>query len=71
VITREEILTSAPIQTIWNIQTDVARWPSWQPEVQSAETDGPLMLGSVFRWQTTGLDITSTVEECDAPHRIV
>jgi sporulation-control protein spo0M len=39
--------------------------------VQSAETDGPLMLGSVFRWQTTGLDITSTVEECDAPHRIV
>jgi Polyketide cyclase / dehydrase and lipid transport len=26
---------------------------------------------SVFRWQTAGLDITSTVEELDAPHRIV
>jgi hypothetical protein len=25
----------------------------------------------VFRWQTAGLDITSTVEEVDAPHRIV
>jgi hypothetical protein len=24
----------------------------------------------VFRWQTAGLDITSTVAEVDAPHRI-
>lgn len=71
VITRDEILISAPIQTIWDIQTDVAGWPSWQPDVDSAETDGPLMVGSVFRWQTAGLDITSTVEEYDAPHRIV
>jgi Activator of Hsp90 ATPase homolog 1-like protein len=33
--------------------------------------DGPLAVGSTFRWQTSGLDITSTVEEIDAPHRIV
>ena len=71
VITRDEILISAPIQTIWDIQTDVAGWPSWQPDVDSAETDGPLMVGSVFRWQTAGLDITSTVEEYDDPRRIV
>jgi hypothetical protein len=25
----------------------------------------------VFRWHTAGLDITSTVEEVDEPHRIV
>lgn len=25
----------------------------------------------MFRWQTAGLDITSTVQEIDAPHRIV
>lgn len=25
----------------------------------------------MFRWQTAGLDITSTVEEVDAPRRIV
>jgi uncharacterized protein YndB with AHSA1/START domain len=71
VITRDEILISAPIQTIWDIQTDVAGWPSWQPDVDGAETDGPLMVGSIFRWQTAGLDITSTVAEYDAPHRIV
>lgn len=71
VITRDEILIQAPIETIWEIQTDVAAWPSWQPEVDGAQIDGPLAVGAVFRWQTAGLDITSTVEEIDPPHRIV
>ena len=71
VITRDEILIHAPVETIWNIQTDVAAWPSWQPDVDGAQADGPLAVGSVFRWQTAGLDITSTVTEVDAPHRIV
>src|SRR5258705_10154954 len=71
VISRDEILIHAPIQTIWEIQTDVDRWPSWQPEVEGAQADSALAVGSVFRWQTAGLDITSTVEEVDAPHRIV
>jgi ribosomal protein S1 len=38
--------------------------------MNSAQADGPLTVGSVFRWQTAALDITSTVEEVDAPHRI-
>jgi uncharacterized protein YndB with AHSA1/START domain len=71
VITRDEILISAPIQTIWDIQTDVEGWPAWQPDVDGAEGEGPLAVGSVFRWQTAGLDITSTVEEVDPPDRTV
>lgn len=71
VITRDEIVIHAPIETVWDIQTDVAEWPSWQPDVDGADADRELEVGSVFRWQTGGLDITSTVEEIDAPHRIV
>ena len=71
VITRDEILIYAPIEKIWEIQTDVAEWPSWQPDVDGAQAEGALEVGSVFRWQTAGLDITSTVEEVDAPRRIV
>src|ERR671911_1133491 len=71
VITRDEILIRAPLEVIWEIQTAVADWPSWQPDVDGAQSEGPLEVGSVFRWQTAGLDITSTVEEMDAPHRIV
>lgn len=70
VVTRDEIMISAPIGTIWEIQTNVDAWPTWQPDVDAAESDGPLAPGSVFRWQTAGLEITSTVEEVDAPHRI-
>jgi uncharacterized protein YndB with AHSA1/START domain len=71
VITRDEILIHAPIEAVWKVQTDVARWPSWQPEVDATQADEPLTVGSVFRWHTAGLDITSTVAELDAPHRIV
>jgi len=71
VITRDEIMINAPIEMIWSIQTDVTAWPSWQPDVDGAVAEGPLEVGSVFRWQTAGLDIMSTVEEIDAPRRIV
>jgi uncharacterized protein YndB with AHSA1/START domain len=71
VITRDEIFIKAPIETIWEIQIDGAGWPCWQPEVDGARIDGPLAVGSVFRWQTAGLDFTSTVEEIDPPRRIV
>jgi uncharacterized protein YndB with AHSA1/START domain len=70
VITRDEIFIEAPIETIWEIQTNVADWPSWQRDVDGAQSDAPLEVGSVFRWQTVGLDITSTVEEIDPPRRI-
>jgi uncharacterized protein YndB with AHSA1/START domain len=70
VITRDEIFIEAPIETIWEIQTNVADWPSWQPDVDGAHAEGQLEVGSVFRWQTAGLDITSTVKEIDPPRRI-
>lgn len=70
VITRDEIRINAPIERIWEIQTDVNSWPSWQPDVDGADADGPLEVGFVFRWQTAGLDITSTVGEIDPPKRI-
>lgn len=70
-VTRDEILVQAPLRTVWDIQTDVARWPSWQRDIDATQPDGPLSVGAVFRWQTAGLDIVSTVKEVDAPHRIV
>ncbi|MFE9795509.1 SRPBCC family protein [Streptomyces goshikiensis] len=71
---RAEILVHAPLRTVWKLQTDVERWPSWQAPVTTAERldHGPLHRGSAFRWTTpvppnptpaTRLDITSTVEQ--------
>ncbi|MYT25307.1 polyketide cyclase /reductase [Streptomyces sp. SID7760] len=71
---RAEILIDAPLDTVWKLQTDVERWPSWQAPVTTAERldRGPLRPGSAFRWSVpvppnptpaTRLEITSTVEQ--------
>ena len=64
-----DIVIKAPLSTVWKLQTDVERWPSWQPPVITSERLGPgrLKAGSQFRWTTpapaTTLVITSTVQE--------
>lgn len=72
---RTEIVINAPLRTVWKLQTDVERWPSWQAVVETVERldDGPFRKGSAFRWTTpippnpstpaTSLDITSTVQQ--------
>ncbi|NUW32364.1 SRPBCC family protein [Nonomuraea sp. SMC257] len=74
---RTETLIKAPLRTIWKLQTDVERWPSWQPPVASAKRldSGKLRPGSRFRWTTpvpetattpaTTLVITSTVRQAE------
>ncbi|MFJ2740594.1 SRPBCC family protein [Streptomyces sp. NPDC087440] len=72
---RTETVVHAPLHTIWKLQTDVARWPSWQPGITDVKRldHGPFRAGSAFRWTTpippnpqtpaTSLEITSTVEQ--------
>jgi Polyketide cyclase / dehydrase and lipid transport len=72
---RSDVVIKAPLSTVWKLQTDVERWPSWQPPVLTAERldPGPLEKGARFRWTTpvpatpttpaTTLGITSTVRE--------
>ncbi|OON73455.1 SRPBCC family protein [Streptomyces tsukubensis] len=70
-----ETVIHASLSTVWKVQTDVERWPSWQAAVKTSERvdHGPLRQGSAFRWTTpvppnpatpaTSLDITSTVKQ--------
>ena len=71
VITRDEILIDAPLDTIWSLQTGISSWSEWQPDIDASTLEGPLEVGTVFRWQTYGLSIESTIQEIDAPRRIV
>lgn len=72
---RTEAFVKAPLSTVWRLQTDVVRWPSWQKPVTSMKRldPGPLRPGSRFRWTTpapptqttpdTTLSITSSVHQ--------
>ncbi|MFF0492071.1 SRPBCC family protein [Nocardia sp. NPDC004068] len=74
---RTEAVIDAPLDVIWNLQTDVDRWPTWQRPVTSAQRleSGALQPGSRFRWTTpapatattpaTTLSITSTVQQLE------
>lgn len=63
VLVRYDIHISAPLETVWNVQTNVVAWSTWQPEVDAARIDRPFAVGTVFYWQTKGLHITSTTQE--------
>jgi hypothetical protein len=68
-VTRQERFVPADPERVLDLLTDVAAWPSWQPDVSSVEVDGPLAFGSVFRWRS-GVAITSTVTVLE-PARLV
>lgn len=50
---RTEVLIQAPLHTIWNLQTDVENWPSWQkpaaPMTIKRLDPGPLRKRSRFQ----------------------
>jgi uncharacterized protein YndB with AHSA1/START domain len=71
VITREEILIDAPLDTVWSLHTDISSWSEWLPDIDASTIEGPLEVGTVFHWQTHGLSIESTIQEIDPPRRIV
>ena len=38
--------TSAPPDRVWQIWSDVNRWPEWNPDMKASHIDGPLKLGA-------------------------
>ncbi|MBO3674980.1 SRPBCC family protein [Streptomyces sp. NEAU-YJ-81] len=72
---QSDVVIKAPLSTVFALQTDVERWPTWQPPVLTMKRldPGPLRKGSRFRWTTpapatpttpaTTLNITSTVHQ--------
>ncbi|WP_354644549.1 SRPBCC family protein [Kitasatospora camelliae] len=69
-VVRLSTVIDAPLATVWQLHTDIAAWPTWHPDIEKVEFDGPLAPGSSFRWHTHGLDITSTIQDLVPGERI-
>jgi hypothetical protein len=67
---RSEIEIAAPPETVWDVLTDIERWPSWNPDVKSMSMEGPVAEGSVFRWKAGPGEITSTIRRVEPPRLI-
>ena len=69
-IARSEVEVAATVETVWRVLTEVANWPTWNPDVESATVQGPLSPGTKFRWKAGPGTIASTVGSVDPPNRI-
>lgn len=38
--------TTAPPTTVWQVWSDVATWPEWNPDMKESHLDGPLRVGT-------------------------
>jgi uncharacterized protein YndB with AHSA1/START domain len=65
-----DIEIQAEPEVVWDVLADINGWPSWNPEVKSAELMGGLREQSVFRWKARPGTITSTLERVDRPREI-
>jgi uncharacterized protein YndB with AHSA1/START domain len=58
---------AAPPDIVWDVLTQLDRWPQWNPDVKSMAFDGPLAPGSEFRWKAGPGTIVSTLEQVEPP----
>lgn len=58
----QHIEINAPLDAVWSLMSDIAGWPSWNPEITAATLIGELRPGSTFRWKAGPGTIVSTLE---------
>jgi hypothetical protein len=69
-VARGEIEVVASPKIVWDVLTDISKWPSWNPEIKSAALEGPLAKGTQFRWKAGPGTIRSTLQSVEPPHLI-
>ena len=57
-------------ETVFAVIADIDAWPAWNSDVRSAKVDGPVAVGTVFRWKAGPSSLTSTLRVVDRPHEI-
>ncbi len=67
---RNEIVVPAPPERVWDLLTDVERWPSWYRAcrwVRIDSTSGAVQ-GRVFRWKAHPVELRTIVTAADRPY---
>jgi hypothetical protein len=66
-----EIAIRAELETVWRIHADINHWSAWNPKIRQARINGPLAVGSMFKWKSGGVTIVSILQEVEPMRRIV
>jgi uncharacterized protein YndB with AHSA1/START domain len=74
IVVRNEIVIRASAERVWEILSDVERWPSWYRACRWVRVEdtggGPSTPGAVrsFRWKAHPVELRSTVTAAERPH---
>lgn len=61
---------NAPPDKVWQVLTEVKKWPEWVPGVSRVSPQEPIQAGSSFEWKNNGFPIVSTVRQAYAPNKL-
>jgi len=67
---KKSIEIDAPLQKVWDLQTDINNWRKWQKTVSFARLQGKLEKGTVFTWKAMGVNIRSLLWDV-IPHQAI
>jgi len=67
---RHELFVRAPPDAVWRVHTNIEAWSQWQPDVAASHVEGPIATGTVFRWKSGGLSITSRIQHVETAREI-
>ena len=56
-----KIIISASGKKVWEVLTDINKWPDWQTDIKTAKLNGALKEGTSFDWKTGGAKIHSSL----------
>lgn len=62
-----QIKIAAPPEKVWQLLVDAHSWPTWQKDIASVSSSGPLAPGARFVWKTGNTTIHSQVQLFDPP----
>ena len=67
---RNEIVIRASAERVWDVLTDVERWPSWYRACRWVRVESPANTAQplVFRWKAHPVELRSAVVTSDRPH---
>lgn len=66
---RLEVEVDASPGRVWQLVSQVERWPGWHVGVRYAALRGELAPGTLMQWRADGMRITSYVQEVEVERR--
>ncbi|MCZ7667454.1 MAG: hypothetical protein M5U34_09695 [Chloroflexi bacterium] len=69
---RKEIIIEAPLENVWNLQTNIEGWPQWQSDITAAQLEGGLTVGLDLSLEGKGIEnrVNVAYSGSAAPNRL-